>query len=265
MPERILQALRYVMFVNRTTAALLAAGMFSLTGWAFPPVPDRAPSATASTDGTQAAVVNGWGPAASGDEFSYTGPPDPAKWNVYNGPGHAGKGIRSPKAWSVAGGVATVSGDSAGTTGGMSARFGQQKYGRWEVRMKTSVRDPEYHPALILWPNNNTSPNCAEVDYAEGTGDATLIKFFLHHACSGPGFQTEATATIDATQWHNYAVQWTPAGITGYIDGVPWFTDTNPADQPTVGMHQTFQLDWFPDGTPTVPSQMQVDWIRVYK
>jgi hypothetical protein len=29
-------------------------------------------------------------------------------------------------------------------------------------------------------------------------------------------------------------------------------------------MHQTIQLDWFPDGTATTPSQMQVDWIRVY-
>jgi hypothetical protein len=29
-------------------------------------------------------------------------------------------------------------------------------------------------------------------------------------------------------------------------------------------MHQTIQLDWFPDGTATKPSQMQVDWVRVY-
>jgi licheninase len=30
-------------------------------------------------------------------------------------------------------------------------------------------------------------------------------------------------------------------------------------------MHQTIQLDWFPNGTATKPSQMQVDWVRVYK
>jgi hypothetical protein len=215
-------------------------------------------------DGTQAAVVFGWGPVVTGDEFSYTGAPDPVKWGVYNSPGHAGNGIRSPNAWSVDGGVVTVSGDSAGTTGGMSAKFAQQKYGRWEVRMRTSARDPKYHPVLILWPNNNTSPNCAEIDYAEGTSDTSRIKFFLHYACGGSNFQTQALQPIDTTQWHNYAVQWTPAGITGYIDGVQWFTDTNPAHQPTVGMHQTIQLDWFPDGTATTPSQMQVDWIRVY-
>jgi hypothetical protein len=30
-------------------------------------------------------------------------------------------------------------------------------------------------------------------------------------------------------------------------------------------MHQTLQLDWFPTGARTAPSQMQVDWVRVYK
>ncbi|QDW29958.1 family 16 glycosylhydrolase [Arthrobacter sp. KBS0702] len=217
-----------------------------------------------SPDGTQAAVVFGWGPVVAGDEFSYTGAPDPLKWGVYNSPGHAGNGIRSPGAWSVDGSIVTVSGDSAGTTGGMSAKFAQQKYGRWETRMRTSARDPKYHPVLILWPNNNTSPNCAEIDYAEGTTDTSRIKFFLHYACTGSSFQTQAFQPVDTTQWHNYAVQWTPAGITGYIDGVQWFTDTDPAHQPTVGMHQTIQLDWFPDGTATQPSQMQVDWVRVY-
>jgi beta-glucanase (GH16 family) len=146
----------------------------------------------------------------------------------------------------------------------MSAKFAQQKYGRWETRMKTDARDPKYHPVLILWPNEQSS-NCAEIDYAEGGGDTKSMKFFLHHACGGSDFQSYATKPIDSTQWHNYAVEWTPAGITGYIDGVKTFSDTNPAHQPTVAMHQTLQLDWFPDGSATKPSQMQVDWVRVYK
>lgn len=222
-----------------------------------------APVATAG-NGTQAATTHGWGPVVTGDEFSYAGAPDRTKWGVYNGSGHAGKGVRSPQAWSVGNGVATVSGNSAGTTGGMSAKFAQQKYGRWETRMKTNVRDSEYHPVLILWPNNNASPNCAEIDYAESTSDTALMKFFLHYACGGSA-QTTSAKPVDSTQWHNYAVEWTPAGITGYIDGVKTFTDTNPAHQPSVGMHQTLQLDWFPDGSATSPSQMQVDWVRVYK
>ncbi|WP_261792379.1 glycoside hydrolase family 16 protein [Arthrobacter sp. PM3] len=230
------------------------------------PAPVTAQADVAATgDGSQAAAVRGWGAVVAGDEFSKAGAPDSTKWSVFKGTGHAGKGVRSPQAWSVANGVATVSGDSAGTTGGMSAKFAQQKYGKWETRMRTNARDPKYHPVLILWPNNNASPNCAEIDYAEGSTNTAQIKFFLHYACGGSSFQTTAAKTIDTTQWHNYAVEWTPAGITGYIDGVKTFSDTNPAHLPSVGMHQTLQLDWFPDGSATKPSQMQIDWVRVYK
>lgn len=225
------------------------------------PVAKEAPAPTA--DGTQAATTLGWGPVLAGDEFSNTGAPDSTKWSVYNSAGHAGKGVRSPQAWSVADGVATVSGDAAGTTGGMSAKFAQQRYGRWETRMKTSARDPKYHPVLIL--SNSSAPNCPEIDYAESTRDTTMMKFFLHYACGGEDFQTTTATPLDSTQWHNFAVEWTPATITGYIDGVKTFTDTNPAHQPAVAMKQTVQLDWFPDGSATKPSQMQVDWVRVYK
>ncbi|WP_210412365.1 glycoside hydrolase family 16 protein [Pseudarthrobacter sp. NIBRBAC000502772] len=227
------------------------------------PGPAAGQALATTGDGAQAATAFGWGPVLTGDEFSNTGAPDRTKWSVYNSAGHAGKGLRSPQAWSVANGVATVSGDAAGTTGGMSAKFAEQRYGRWETRMKTNSRDPKYHPVLIL--NNNAAPNCAEIDYAEGSSVTSVMRFFLHYACGGADFQTTAATPVDGTQWHNYAVEWTPAGISGYVDGVKTFTDTNPAHQPSVAMKQTLQLDWFPDGSATKPSQMQVDWVRVYK
>lgn len=228
------------------------------------PVTPPAPAAPTG-DGVQAAAAFGWGAVLAGDEFSYSGAPDVTNWSALDGPGHAGKGARSPQAWSVSNGVATVKGDAAGTTGGMSAKFGQQKYGRWETRMKTNARDANYHPVLLLWPNNNTSPNCAEVDFAEGTSGTAAMNFYLHYECSGGDVRTTAATPIDPTQWHNYAVEWTPAGITGYIDGIKTFTDSVPAHQPTVGMHQTMQLDWFPGGTGTSPAQMDIDWVRVYQ
>jgi hypothetical protein len=244
-------------------APAVAAAPKSPAAPAQPAPATVAPAAITPGGGTQAASALGWGSVVAGDEFNYTGTPDRTKWSVYNSPGHAGNGIRSPKAWSVANGAATVSGDSAGTTGGMSAKFANQKYGRWETRMKTNRRDSEYHPVLILNPVT-TSSTCDEVDYAESTSDTTLVKFFLHYACSGTK-QTYASKAVDTTQWHNYAVEWTPAGITGYIDGVKTFTDTTPAHQPSGSVHQTLQLDWFPDGSSTTPSWMQVDWVRVYK
>lgn len=254
---------------SAAAAATEAAAVTSAQAPAAAPAPAPAAAQPASQalattgDGAQAATAFGWGPVVTGDEFSYTGAPDRTKWSVYNSAGHAGKGVRSPQAWSVANGVATVSGDAAGTTGGMSAKFAEQRFGRWETRMKTNARDPKYHPVLIL--NNNSAPNCAEIDYAEGSSVTSVMRFFLHYACGGADFQTTAATPVDGTQWHNYAVEWTPAGISGYVDGVKTFTDTNPAHQPSTVMKQTLQLDWFPDGSATKPSQMQVDWVRVYQ
>ena len=213
-------------------------------------------------DGTTAASLFNWGTSVAGDEFNYTGAPDSAKWGVYNGPGHAGNGTRTPTAWNGNGSVMRVSGDSAGNTGGMSAKFDSRKYGRWETRMRTSVRDSEYHPVLLLWPDSGSWPCDGEVDYAEGVSDTTKMNTFLHHSCTNQ--QTSASKVIDTTQWHNYAVEWTPGHISTWIDGQLLFTDTNTGHLPPGPMHSTIQLDWFPDGTTTNPSWMEVDWTRVY-
>jgi hypothetical protein len=253
----------------RRAATLLAACGLLLVGCGhgaeMPAQSAPAASVKNGIDGIQAAITHGWGQVIAGDEFSYTGVPDPAKWSLYDGPGHDGNGVRRPDASSVADGMATLRGTAAGVTGGMSALFAQQRYGRWEVRMRTSRRVPQFHPVLILWPADNVSPDCAEIDYAEGDSDTNAIKFFLHYGCVGSNTQMSVRRVIDTTVWHNYAVQWTRAGIVGYLDGVVWFTDVNPTDQPTVALHQTIQLDWFPDGTPTTASQLQIAWLRVYR
>ncbi len=220
------------------------------------------PSTPLSVDGTQAAATQGWGSVVAGDEFEYAGVPDAAKWNVYDAAGNAGKGLRRPSQVRVDGSKLIISGTADGTTGGMSANFDRRTYGRWETRMKVSDRDPRYHPVLILWPDSGNWPCDGEIDYAEGTKDSTVMNFFHHYSCSNS--QTHAQKTIDSTQWHNYAVEWTSKAIVGYLDGVEWFRDTNPDHQPPGSMHQTIQLDWFPDRTTTVPSWMQIDWVRVY-
>ena len=210
---------------------------------------------------TEAAVVHGWGTPVIGDEFNYTGAPDATKWIVYNSPGHAGNGIRSPQQVTVDGSKMVMTGTPEGTTAGMGAKFGKQKYGRWEVRAAGSG-DNEYHMVSILWPDSENWPCDGEVDYAETTGDWNVIKFFHHYGCSNS--QTWASRPLDVTQFHNYAVDWSPTGIVGYVDGLEWFRDTDPAHQPPGSMHQTLQLDWFPDSTANGVGEMRVDWIRVY-
>jgi hypothetical protein len=72
------------------------------------------------------------------------------------------------------------------------------------------------------------------------------------------------TTTTDATQWHAWAVEWTPSSITMFRDGEAWFRTTDKAVQPPGPMHLCVQLDWFPKGGSVQESTMQVDWVREY-
>jgi hypothetical protein len=69
---------------------------------------------------------------------------------------------------------------------------------------------------------------------------------------------------IDATQWHNWAVEWTPDHIAAFVDGKQWWRTDKEAALPPGPMHLCIQLDWFPHGGPVQTSHMYVDWVRQY-
>ena len=145
-------------------------------------------------------------------------------------------------------GLLTIRGDADGNTGGMSYRDAR-KTGRWEMRAKFPKGDPQYHPVLLLWPGDGGSDD-GEVDFAETTSASDSVSFFLHH---GSGDQKVAEKTIDLTQWHNYAVEVTSRGVTGFIDGQKWFESTDPDTLPRGPVHPVIQLDWFPKGDSPSP------------
>ncbi|MEU7818625.1 family 16 glycosylhydrolase [Pseudonocardia sp. NPDC049154] len=216
----------------------------------------RARGPVSGGDGSTAAGRLGWTPIG-GDEFSG----GLGKWGLYDGAGHGGNGRRTPDAVSTSGGVLTIRGDSNGNTGGMAFNESRQ-YGRYEMRAKFPPGDSQYHPVLILWPSDIEWPRGGEVDFAETDSASDGVHFFLHYGADNN--QKSASRKIDITQWHNYAVEWTPNGITGYLDGQQWFSSTDPGTLPPGKMHPTIQLDYFPDGGSPRPSEMQVDWLRIY-
>jgi hypothetical protein len=223
-------------------------------------------SASSSSSGgskcaSTAADKFGWGRPNRTDDFS-----DPSSlkdWGLYDGPGHAGNGIRSPKAASVADGLLTITGDDNGTSEGMAWNPGQ-KYGRWEGCVKSPKSASAYHSLLLLWPDAENFPEGGEVDFME-IGDALrqTVDMFLHFGSDNS--QEQGDTKVDATQWHSWAVEWTPAHIAAYVDGKQWYETTDTSHLPPGPMHLCIQLDYFPDGASAQGGgQELVDWVRQY-
>ncbi|MFD0691247.1 glycoside hydrolase family 16 protein [Actinomadura fibrosa] len=220
----------------------------------------------------------GWGRPVASDHF--TGRTlDREAWEVYDGPGHGGNGRRSPSAVTVRHGVLTITGRRDGTTGGIAWRRGARRYGRWEARIRMSRGCACYHPVLLLWPvqgGGGVSPRGGggEIDYAETIDDGRRrhTAFYLHYGPEDGDRRLDARIGADLTRWHVFAVEWTPRGISGFMDGRRFFHTTDPAVQPSGPMGQTLQLDWFPHDRrdtartvdPSAPATLQADWIRMY-
>jgi hypothetical protein len=227
---------------------------------AGPTTPTRSQSAGADTS---AATLLGWGEPSRVDEFDG---PRPAGWSIYKGEGHDGNGRRTTESIHVDNGILTIKGDAEGNTGGLALNPGQM-YGRWEGRVKLPTSDPTYHALLLLWPDEENWPEGGEIDFMEATsGDRQNVNSFLHY--SEDNKQVEHSVDVDATEWHNWAVEWTPDHVIGYLDGREWYRVEDKDKLPPGPMHLCIQLDWFPeDGDPknVKPSEMQVDWVKEYK
>lgn len=229
---------------------------------AEPPGPTSTTQTPSAGSETSAATLLGWGEPSRVDEFDG---PRPQGWNLYNGQGHDGNGRRTPDAISVRDGILTITGDSDGNTGGMALYPGQM-YGRWEGRVRLPESDPTYHALLLLWPDAEDWPRGGEVDFMEATDSSRQsVEFFLHYGRNND--QDHGEVAVDATQWHNWAVEWTPDHIVAYLDGQEWYRNEEKSHLPPRPMHLTIQLDWFPEnGDPdnVRASEMQVDWIKEY-
>jgi hypothetical protein len=237
-------------------AAVTAAAAVLVVSVLFPlPVPAAFAAGTEPT----AAQVNGWGAPTRSEDF--TG--DLGQWSLYNGPGHDGNGRRTPSAVRVADGILTINGDADGNSEGIAWGAGAM-YGRWEARMRASAGDPDYHAVLLLWPDNEDEGGYGgEVDFMENSDPTRQnTEMFVHY--DDEDTQLHGGVDVDATQWHNWAVEWSPDHITAYLDGKQWWSTSLSAAQPPGPMHMTIQLDQFRDGGGLKPSNLQVDWVRYY-
>jgi Glycosyl hydrolases family 16 len=218
-----------------------------------------------------AAGVHGWGSATKATNFSSMRTLLQQGWRIYSGPGNGGRGVRTPDALSFEDNIMTITGTADGTSGGLGWWPNQsfwsghgQTFGMWEVRAKVPVGAPGYSAVALLWPDAENWPAGGEINFLEIKQDGTRQRntAALHY---GP-LNTIVTknVAVDATEWHNYAVEWTPEAITYYVDAVPYWTITDTSKFPPGSMHLALQLDVHTanigDG-----ASMEVAWARQYK
>ena len=221
--------------------------------------PDDSDTTSATGTGTDTAAARlKWGQPSRSELFDG----DLSAWTVDDGPGHGGDGRRSPSAVTVANGVLTISGDADGTTGGLAWGSGAT-HGRWEARVKVPVGDPTYHAVMALRPDGD-SPAGGEIDVMQNSDPKRQdTNFVLHYGADDRRLQDHVG--VDATTWHNWAVEWSADRITAYLDGQKWYTTTRTSAFPPGPMHLVLRLDWFPNGNAAVgPSIMKVDRVRFY-
>ena len=189
-------------------------------------------------------------------------------WSIYDGPGHAGHGLRSPEAFTVEDGNLVITAemkDSLVVSGGMAHKENYLYNTRWEFRVKCDEDPYEAMSGVVLtWPQTDNWPDEGELDIFETLCQHPRrpLHSFFHY---GPdNSQEHTTYDVDASQWQNMALEWFEDVIYVYLNGEKVWTVTDREVIPDWPHHICLQLDAFKhDMQGTV--KMYVDYVRIYQ
>jgi beta-glucanase (GH16 family) len=179
--------------------------------------------------------------------------------------------------------------DQWGTYNYTSARMKTQgkfnvKFGRIEFRAKLP-KGKGIWPALWLLGEDITQvgwPGCGEIDVMELLGHEPNKVYGTVHGpgysgASGKGSNYTLPSGDFSQDYHIFAIEWDPIGISWYVDDTKFFTITRPEielygnwvfDHPFfIIMNVAVGGYWpgYPDDTTVFPQRMYVDYIKVYK
>ena len=216
---------------------------------------------------TEAAVRNDW-TLVDHDEFDGD-ELDKGVWSPYRGRTTDDVGQHDPDNLSVSDGTLKLT--SRGLTSAGMAWDQGQRYGRWEVRVRSQAGNG-YGPVLLLWPDAEDWPEGGEIDFMEiPKGDRAKAHFNLHWGEDNQ--QDGKSVEGDFTQWHTFAAEWTPDHVAGYVDGVEIYRNDDSDAIPPRSMHLAVQQDigpygndWIPATDDTTPKEctLELDWVRIY-
>jgi beta-glucanase (GH16 family) len=166
-----------------------------------------------------------------------------------------------------------------------------KKYGRYEIKAKLPVGKGLW-PAIWMLPEEDkygTWAASGEIDIMESWGSKPhTVAGTIHYGEGWPnnkytGKEFELPENRGIDKWHTYALEWEPGELRWYVDGElyqtqnKWYskgTDNAANFSYPAPFDQEFYLvmnlavgGWFdgdPDETTKFPSQMEVDYVRVY-
>jgi beta-glucanase (GH16 family) len=224
---------------------------------------------------TSADRLSAWGCPVRVDNFDTLN--TATGWTVYSDP--TGYAPRSPANVRVRNGELQLVGTYDQSTGtimsaGMNDKFAQQ-YGRWETRVKVD-NGAGYSAVALLWPHQGVWPTDGEIDIFENPKSPRVREMSVVH--NGPNNSAQSVWTnVDMTQWHTYAVEWTPSSVTFFVDNVRTLKVTRSDLVPdTSRMHMTLQFDarrptdncngWYqcPDRSTPAETIMHVDYVKAW-
>lgn len=193
---------------------------------------------------------------------------DRSEWSMYDGPGHAGNGIRSPQAYSIEDSVLVVTAqmiDNNIVTGGMAHRR-NYKYGKFEFRARCEADPSAATSGVILtWPQSERFPVDGENDIFETLTNPIRepMHTFIHFGPENSQFH-KAFNGVNGTEWSVWSMEWFEDALFVYVDGELLWTLTDKDAIPHNPHHLCIQLDAFKTEMGE-PVKLYVDWVKIYQ
>ena len=212
--------------------------------------PASSPDSVVPTSPTNAAKVFQWGLSSWEDEFLL---PLSDSWAVSNE-----ALVRNQN------GMLTLEGtaDSGAVTATVATHA--RRYGRWEARVRSDVRDTGGAPYRVVW------------ELIPGNGDAcgdgiTLATYTVGDPAADMDIRSPAgTAFTDAIAldlgqyaWHTYAIEVTRDHISWFADTKVLMTERRPEALSGTRYRMRFRLEPV-EGARMDFTRMQMDWARYY-
>lgn len=148
----------------------------------------------------------------------------------------------------------------------------EQKYGYFEIRAQVPY-GKGYWPAFWLLPDqDNWVP---EIDVTEILGDKPATSYMTLHYNNSSGaylqYQGVYTGANFSAGWHTFAIDWEPAYLIYYVDGVERYRVTDAAAIPNMPLYMIANLavggNWpgAPDASTVFPGYYNIDYIRAWQ